>query len=175
MNTIPVSMLRQIFNCDPVIGVVYWKIARKNVMAGDIAGHLCKSTGYEKITFNRRGFKSHRVIWALVHGEWPELEVDHINGDRSDNKISNLRLASHVENIRNMKTRKNKKCVLKGVTPYKNQTNKFVAQIRIDGKQQKLGVFSTEQEAHNAYCDVAAKFFGRFFNPDCFCHQSGAV
>ncbi len=74
MNTIPINMLRQIFDCDPTTGVVYWKIPRRGVVAGDTAGHLCKSTGYEKITFGRRGFRTHRVIWALVHGVWPEVE-----------------------------------------------------------------------------------------------------
>jgi len=175
MNTIPVDMLKQIFDCDPDVGAVYWKIPRRGVKAGDVAGHICKSTGYEKITFGRRGFRAHRVIWALVYGEWPEIDVDHINNNRSDNRISNLRLASRSENIRSMKSRKNKKCALKGATPYKGRTDKFVAQIRIDGIQRKLGIFLTEQEAHNAYCDAAVKAFGRFFNPDCSCHQSGAM
>jgi hypothetical protein len=175
MNTVPVEMLQQIFTCDPASGVIFWKIPRRGVMPGDVAGHICKSTGYTKIMFAQRSFRAHRILWALTYGSWPEVDVDHINGNRSDNRIANLRLASRAENIRNMKTRTKKKCALKGATPYKGRADKFVAQIRIDGKQRKLGVFPTEREAHDAYCEVAVKAFGRFFNPDCSCHQSGAA
>ena len=74
-------------------------------------------------------------------------------------------------NIQNTKKRKGL-CTLKGVTPSRN---KFAAQINIDGVQKKLGVFISEQEAHNAYCEAAKIAFGPFFNPDCLCHQSGLV
>ena len=169
----PIKMLDQIFSYAADTGFVHWKIPRRGIKIGDIAGSVCTNTGYCKITFNRKGFKAHRIAWALTYGEWPLNVVDHINGIRNDNRILNLRLATNSQNSRAMKTRKNKKCALKGVTPYKLNTGKFVAQIRVNGKQQKLGVFNNEQDAHNAYCNIALREFGAFFNPDCSCHRSG--
>ena len=176
MNVISITMLRRMFSYDSVSGLIHWKRSHKNgVAAGDVAGRVDLSTGYVRLTFRRQTYKAHRVIWALVYAEWPTTDIDHINGDRADNKLENLRLASRTENIRSMKKRKNSACGLKGVTPYKKQSDKFVAQIRVNGKQQNLGVFNSQQRAHDAYCEAATIAFGRFFNPDCLCHHSGAV
>ena len=176
MKTLPINMLRQVFVYDGDTGLVYWKIPRKNgVVAGGIAGSVDSSSGYARLCFRRKAYKTHRIAWALAYGEWPVMDIDHINGNRADNRLKNLRVASRTENIRSMKKRKNSACMLKGATPYKNRNDKFVAQIRIDGRQRKLGVFTSQQSAHDAYCAAAVVAFGKFFNPDCSCHQSGAV
>ena len=96
------------------------------------------------------GFSStaHRVIWALVHGEWPTLQIDHINGRRSDNRLANLRLVTHAENSRNVARRDNRSGVL-GVSQH-STTGKWVAQLAINGKNTYIGSFETIDEAAEA-------------------------
>ena len=173
MRTIPIDMLKQIFSYNPLTGDVYWVIPRRNVKAGSVAGNIDPSSGYIRVTFAQKTLKTHRIGWALSYGVWPTLDIDHINGCKSDNRLINLRLATRTENIRNAKKKKTAQCSLKGITPYKDNVSKFIAQININGKQQYLGLYATEQEAHDKYCEVAKKEFGEFFKPDCLCHQSG--
>ena len=169
-------MLRQLFAYDNNTGLVSWKISRNNrVVAGAVAGSVDTTTGYARLCFGRKAYKVHRVVWALAYGEWPVIDIDHINGDRADNRLENLRLASRAENLHSMKKRKGSLCSLKGATPYRKQNDRFVAQIRIDGRQRNLGIFDSQQAAHDAYCASAVVAFGKFFNPDCSCHQSGAA
>jgi hypothetical protein len=176
MKTLPVTMLRQLFAYDNNTGLVSWKIPRKNgVVAGVVAGSVDSTSGYARLCFGRKSYKVHRVVWALAYGEWPVIDIDHINGDKTDNRLENLRLATRAENLRSMKKRKNSLCSLKGVTRYMKNKDRFCAQIRIDGKQRSLGIFDSQQAAHDAYCASAVVAFGKFFNPDCSCHQSGAV
>jgi hypothetical protein len=121
--------------------------------------------GYIKITINRKGYKAHRLAWLYVYGYLPDGPIDHINNVRIDNRICNLRVVSTQDNVRNSVVRKAKKSgLLKGVTHYKQKPNKFVARIRVDGKQCNLGVFDSEIEAHAIYCQEAKKHFGEFAN-----------
>lgn len=91
---------------------------------------------------------AHRVIWALVHGEWPELQIDHINGRRHDNRIENLRQVTPAENSKNVRRRDNTSGVL-GVSRH-STSGKWVAQLAIDGKNTYLGSFDTIEEAAEA-------------------------
>lgn len=63
--------------------------------------------GYLVGSLDNHNVKTHRVVWAYIHGAWPEGDLDHINGDKSDNRIENLRVVTHAENMRNMKAPKN--------------------------------------------------------------------
>jgi len=89
--------------------------------------------------------------------------VDHINGDRLDNRKSNLRICSRIENNRNGKIRKNNTCGYKGVSPVKSG-KKFVAQISVNYKKIHLGHFNTAIEAHKAYTDAAIKYHREYAN-----------
>ena len=99
----------------------------------------------------------HDVIGKPVTG----IVTDHINGNSLDNRRSNLRHASYSENARNRKTRRTSTTGLKGVSP-KKDNGKWTASIYVSGKRKHLGVFSTPQEAHVAYCEAASKFYGEF-------------
>lgn len=103
----------------------------------------------------------HRAGWLLQTGEWPSKSLDHINGDRKDNRWCNLREATPSENRLNL-AKTTEKGSLRGVTRY---YRKFKAQIKVPGDSAPtyLGLFDTEQEAHNAYC--AAKLRLHTFNP----------
>lgn len=93
----------------------------------------------------------HRLIWKLVTGDDPgQMEVDHINRNRSDNRWCNLRLVSHSQNQNNAKKRSVSKQPYKGICQHQGK-NRWAARICIDGKRIGLGTFDTPEEAHQAY------------------------
>lgn len=103
----------------------------------------------------------HRLAWFLHYGEWPTCQVDHINGDRHDNRISNLRLASSSENQRNRKRPKNNTSGYKGVS-WIEHYQMWQATIKFDGKNKYLGRFDTPEEASDAYNKAALRHHGEF-------------
>lgn len=102
--------------------------------------------GYHVGNFHGRLYKAHRVIWLLHSGEWPREQIDHINGIRSDNRISNLRPVSKLENAKNMRVSKRNTSGVPGVVWMKHQ-NKWCASIFCNGTKHHLGVFSVFDEA----------------------------
>lgn len=117
--------------------------------------------GYVGVTGLGRFALGHRVAWLLHYGSWPEkgLCVDHINGDRADNRIENLRQATYKENFTNRKKPKNNTSGYKGVC---KDGSKWRASICKDRKSYTLGTFNTPEEAYDAYCRAAAKLHGEF-------------
>ncbi|MBD1229107.1 HNH endonuclease [Xenorhabdus griffiniae] len=103
----------------------------------------------------------HRLAWLLYYGRWPSEFIDHINGDKSDNRIVNLREASNTENSWNSKMRKNNSSGIKGVCWCKSK-KKWVARIRIDGKRKTLGYFSNIDEARLIMEKARTKYHGEF-------------
>ena len=106
-------------------------------------------------------FRLHRVIWALVYGEWPKIDVDHINCVRDDNRLSNLRLATRHQNLANTGVRKTNKLGIKGVHLHK-APDTYRSIIRVRGQRIDLGLFKTPEAAGAAYKAAAEKYFGEF-------------
>ena len=130
-------------NFDYVDGNLVWKKAGSGRTVGTIAG-IVRPDGYRQIKLNCSIYFAHRLTWMYVHGEDPGDQVlDHINHKRNDNRIENLRLASHSLNQFN-------RLGVKGYH-YETARDKFAATIVIDGKKRLLGRFDTEQAASNAY------------------------
>lgn len=152
-----VSELKNLVNYDPGSGIVTWK-ARPRVRAGKIVGSI-HSAGYLEARIGGCRVYLHRVGWALMTGTWPDGQIDHINGDRNDNRWSNLRLADQQHNSANMKKRANNKCGWKGVV---RRSNRWLAYIHIGGKTHYLGTFSHAVEAHNAYVARAKQEWREF-------------
>jgi hypothetical protein len=119
-----------------------------------------KRTGYRYVGILGGAFAAHRLAWALFHGADPSGEIDHINGDKDDNRIANLRLADRSQNNRNSRRARGKQYP-KGVWREKD-SGRFRAQIRHSGRQHYLGAFDSPEEAHAAYRDAAEKFHGEF-------------
>lgn len=133
----------------PQDGKIWWvKHPRRSTANGTEAGNMMQN-GYRKLKFCGKQYLTHRVAWLLHHGTWPFGDIDHIDGNPSNNKLDNLRDVSHSVNLQNRKsaTRKNKTGFL-GVVKRKN---KYAAHITKNGKQVYLGLFDTAELAHQAY------------------------
>jgi hypothetical protein len=145
---------------DPATGVFTWrKLRHKNDVPGARADK--PSTGnYLRINIFGRSYAAHRVAWLITYGAWPAAHIDHKNRDRSDNRLDNLREATPAENIAN---RAATAPGLKGTTWHNGS---WRAQITHHRVTHHLGSYSTQEEAHAAYCIGAAYFHGRFANTE---------
>jgi len=155
---ISIEELRKRLRYDPATGILYWKDGQR---LGLPAGYL-DTTGYVRLGFAGRMYLNHRIAWALHYGIWPDLEVDHINGQKTDNRLGNLRLATKAENRRNVKTRSDNKTGFKGVS-FCKRTGRYKAQIRHGQTHPKfLGYFDTPEQAATAYRKAALELHGEF-------------
>lgn len=140
--------LRELLHYDPETGVFIWRnSARGRMRAGNIAG--CVSDGYRVIRINNQSFRGHRLAWLHERGAWPAFDIDHINGDRGDNRIANLRLSIGSINQENIRSYKGAVGLL-GVT-FHRVTGKFQASLSVSRKRLHIGLFETAEEAHAAY------------------------
>jgi len=164
--------LMECFTYDPDTGILYWKErpiyhfkeeGRGNsATANKIAGSLDKF-GYIVINMDTIRYRAHRIIWKLVYGTDPVNLIDHINGIRDDNRLCNLREATHLENSQNViKIRKNNKSGYVGVN-YIKKTNKWTATIKYENESFYLGTFATAYEAHLAREAKAKELQGEFY------------
>lgn len=158
-----VERLYEVLTYDPETGVFKWKITRANsAIKGRVAGCFRNGEGsYRQILIDGRKYYEHRLAWLYVHGEWPPM-VDHINLNKSDNAIKNLRKATVSQNLANSKVWKNNKLGVKGVRKRNGRDDLYEARLCFRGKQRVLGLFTSAEEAHTAYLDAAKQHYGEF-------------
>lgn len=161
-----ISRLKELLSYDPETGKITWRINRygnRNSLAaaaGSIAGGITVS-GYRFMLMDQKfTVYLHRAAWAMYYGEWPSASVDHINMDRLDNRIINLRLASNSQNLCNRGPNRNNKLKTKGVTLTSN--GKFNVEVWKDYKKYYVGRFETLEEASEAYLRKAKELHGEF-------------
>lgn len=148
------AYLLSLFSYDPNTGSL---VRRKN------GKNACQAGLYWRVRIDGVLYVAHRIIWRMAHdGDMPD-ELDHINGDKKDNRLCNLREATVSENMRNWKLRSNNKSGLKGVS-YKTRCRKWVAQIQVNKKNRHLGLFNDPYEAYEVYLSAAAELHGEFAN-----------
>jgi len=143
--------LRELLSYSEETGLFTWRINRQgHAKAGDVAGNMGRHYWY--IGVDGSYISAHRLAWLYVHGEWPEGEIDHIDQDKTNNRISNLRDVSRAVNVQNTTARKG----------YTITDGRYVVDILANGKRYSIGSYKTEEEAKNAY--LSAK---RVLHEDC--------
>jgi hypothetical protein len=154
----PIERLQERFDYETETGVLTHRSYGKPVGWKDKKGYLIVNVSNEG---RKHKVFAHRLIWALVHGRWPVNEIDHRDGDHLNNKLSNLREATHGENGQNLRPSLTRGTVFDGATP--RLKRRWRAYIKVDNKQVWLGSFLTREEAHAAY--LAAKPSFHAFQP----------
>jgi hypothetical protein len=155
------DQVRSLLDYDQDTGLLTWRDRdRGRLPAGHVAG-VSDSHGYIVITIGGRLYKAHRLAWLLVHGSWPSKHLDHANGNRSDNRIANLREADRWQNCANSRTMKRNTSGFKGVY-FNKRTQRWMARISANGKRLFLGLFPTPETAYRAYCEAAIRYHGDF-------------
>lgn len=143
------AALRKLFDYNPTTGDLFW------LESGNKAGSLHYS-GYVSVQVNKQRYQAHRIIWALCYGSIPQnMMIDHIDRNRSNNRLDNLRLADDSENQYNRTANKGRE--VKGVYRHNRL---WKAEITADGKRKYLGLFKTPEAAYEAYKKAAKELHG---------------
>lgn len=164
-TTLSLSEIRAVFNYDPNTGDISWKVKiNPNIVIGRPMGKSSsrRATGY--VALHRIRIRISHFAWFYTYGVWPPAEVDHINGDPTDNRLCNLRLATSQQNKWNKPVHPTSKSGLKGAMA--TRSGRFRSHIRENGKLKYLGYFATAQEAHEAFVKAAVKIQGQFMRSE---------
>ena len=170
------EQVRSLLDYNPATGVFIWRFRAGSdigtkIFNGRFPGtraDTLRPDGYTRIRLTVNGkyrsYQAHRLAWLYVHGDLPEYEIDHINRNRTDNRLANLRPATSAENKRNVPARKTNKSGYKGVVDASavNPSKPWCAYIQINRKNRNLGYFYTKQEASAAYKAASLSLHGEF-------------
>lgn len=156
------ELLRQLLGYDPETGRLWWKPRPVEMFSsmGSWRSWHSRCMGIEAFTAVRdsgylvgnvfgQNLRAHRVIWAMVHGSWPEMDIDHINGDRRDNRLCNLRSVTRSENLKNLSMRTDNTSGFMGVMMVR-KTGKWRAFIEVGGSSKSLGEYASIADAIEA-------------------------
>lgn len=153
--------MKEYVGYNEITGTLFWL---KNRGTRGIKGAAIKRInpgGYAEIYFAGKSYLAHRVCWWLYYGMEPTGEIDHINGDRTDNRISNLRLATREQNARNCRVKNTSSTGVKGVS---RDRNSFRASCYMDGVRNYLGSYKSIEEAADAVRRFREKYHEEFHN-----------
>jgi hypothetical protein len=169
---IPLDYVAACFDYEPEGGLLRWRARPRQHFAtdrahstfnaryaGTVAG--CFSGKAVCISLSGRRYKAHRLVWLLVYGAMPEQEIDHKDGDPSNNRLANLRLASTSQNQMNRGANRNNPTGVKGVC-WDKKLKKWRAQIGRNGRSIYLGLYENPEAASAAYEKAAKRFAGEF-------------
>ena len=147
------EFIRENLRYEPDTGHLYWTKPGGPRRRLDKPAGCLEEQGYQRVWFMNRAYRAHQIAWFLYYGRWPTTGIDHINGIKNDNRIENLREATHRQNGANRKA--------KGYY-YRKGRGRYGAYIRANYKKIHLGYYDTEEEAQAAYRKATAKYFGEY-------------
>jgi hypothetical protein len=158
MNVIARERLVELLDYDQETGEFTWRGTRSgrgktNLTAAGARAGTTGGSGYRIIRIDRINHRAHRLAWLYVHGEMPAEDIDHINGIRTDNRISNLRSVSRSVNLQNMREPKSNNRGSGLLGTYK-VGNRWYGKLQVNGRAHSCGGFDTPEEAHQAYVDA---------------------
>lgn len=155
--------LCELFIIDPEQGEIFWKKRRGGtVTSGQRSGYIT-SRNYRIICIDRTDYFEHNLIWLYVNGTFPPrgYEIDHINRDRSDNKIANLRICTRTQNNANMNLRNDNATGVRGVY-FDKSREKYCVQVTANGKTKSLGRYGDLETARKVAETARNEIFGEF-------------
>ena len=151
MNPVTHERLLEVLHYEPETGVFTRKVSAGGCVSGSVAGCIDKSEGYFRITIDRRQYWSHRLAWFYTHGVWPAHDIDHIDRNRGNNRLANLRAVTRAENLQNQcKAGASSKSGIRGVSWDKGK-RKWKAEISIGNRNKFIGRFDDINAAAAAY------------------------
>lgn len=153
--------LKELLSVDTATGTITWRGARNSrggiAKPGAEAGWRTNG-GYRTVTVRQRDIKAHRLVWLFAHGRWPDGQIDHINGDRSDNRIENLRDVTPAQNNQNHHgLRPDNTSGVKGVY-WDKRRSKWCVQISANRKHIHVGQFDSKEDAAHAAAVARTKY-----------------
>lgn len=173
-NAIPIERLKSLIALDAETGLLTWKrrglesfdskfpgynqraFKRWNTTLAGTEALAANCQGYKRGTLDGKGFTAHRVVWALHYGEWCSTNIDHINGDKTDNRPVNLRAAAHEANSRNQKLRRSNTSGVMGVSAHRE--GGWIARINAEGERKYLGKFASFADAVTVRQEAEARY-----------------
>ncbi len=169
------GLLRKLLRYEPDTGKLFWRERTPDMFEGGLysSERSCRAfntrhadkeaftsdsfDGYKQGMTLGKAYQAHRIVWALHYGEWPEGQIDHINGIRDDNRIVNLRVVSNSENCKNQKLRSTNTSGHLGVSWHK-PTGRWQAYIQTSGRINYLGIFKDFEEAVKVRKEAEEKY-----------------
>jgi len=167
LDNLSANYVRFLFTYDPEEGLLRWRNnagRHGRITSGTVAGRRHKE-GYRYVCVGGKLYRSSRLIWLWMTGEWPKHQIDHADRDTTNDKWENLRQATGSQNKANCRkyNRRNASCELKGVQAVqKRKSIRYRAIATKDGVRRHLGYFSTPEEAHAAYMRASEELHGSF-------------
>lgn len=164
------DQLREAVDYNPETGEFTWR-RRPDRSVQWNGRHAGKQTGWRDhngyiiVNINDRHWRAHRLAWLYMMGEWPEHDIDHINGDPQDNRLVNLRAATRSQNSGNGRKHKDNTSGFKGAY-WNARRHMWLAQIMVARRVYNLGYYTSAEAAHAAYCTAARRLHGEFHRKD---------
>lgn len=155
-----IERLRHLLNYNQETGLFTRRVGVRGYAAGSSVGHQ-RSDGRKQISVDWGRYLASRLAWFYTKGKWPKNEIDHINGDYSDDRICNLREATRSQNLMNTRIRSDNTTGYKGVH-WSKEKKKWKSVIHLSSGPKHLGYFDDPETAYGAYCKMATQHFAEY-------------
>lgn len=162
LRNMSIGDFRDLIGYNPETGILTAKVNFNGRQAGSVIGSQTSGGYYSTQLFGKKYFV-HRIAWLIHYGEWPAMNIDHINGVKTDNRIENLRLCSVSQNHFNKPTQKNNTTGVKGVC-WSKRDKSYVASVQCNGKKYSAGYHKDIESAKNAVMSLRERLAGEFTN-----------